>query len=59
MKKEANYNKNKVIRRNTGLPRDDIKELEEFKSKLRKELAEEMEKDKKKAPAKKADTKKK
>lgn len=48
MKKEANRKNDKVIRRNTGLPRDDLKELEEFKSKLRKELAEEMEKEKKK-----------
>lgn len=47
MKKEANFNK--VKRKSTGLPfGDSEKKLEEFKSKLRKELAEEMEKEKKK-----------
>ena len=49
MKKEANRKKDKAIRRNTGLPVDDLeKKLEEFKSKLRKELEEEKKKEKKK-----------
>lgn len=43
------FKKNKVTRRNTGLPMDDlVKHLEEYKSKLRKELEEEKKKDKKK-----------
>ena len=48
MKKVADRKKDKVIRKNTGLPRDDLKELEEFKNKLRKELEELKKKDKKK-----------
>ena len=49
MKKETNYYKNKVKRKSTGLPMDDLeKKLEEFKSKLRKELAEAKQEDKKK-----------
>ena len=53
MKKEADRQKEKVTRRSTGLPRDDLMKLEEFKSKLRKELAEEMKKDKTKKDTKK------
>ena len=48
MKKAVDNKKDKVIRKNTGLPRDDVKELEEFKSKLRKELEELKKNDKKK-----------
>lgn len=49
MKTEANDNKNKAKRKSTGLPIGDLeKKLEEFKGKLRKELNEEIEKEKKK-----------
>ena len=48
MKKVADRKKDKVIRKNTGLPRDDVKELEEFKSKLLKEIEELKKKDKRK-----------
>ena len=48
MKKEDTYYE-RQRKRGSGLPTDDLeKKLEEFKSKLRKELAEEMEKEKKK-----------
>lgn len=48
MKKEAVNKKDKIIGVDRGLPMNHLKKLEEFKSKLRKELAEEMEKEKKK-----------
>lgn len=48
MKKAVDNKKNKIIGVDRGLPMNHLKELEKFKSKLRKELTEEMEKEKKK-----------